>query len=172
MVGDPHFYGDACPGGHGAKMLAGVDLDDQLTAQEANELDAATDRPDDWPPDLPPPPSRAHLAMACALGKALPRAWRRDADGVHHWDVPVLAEYLTAAGWRHESDTLKAAADDYEAGVYGQAGGSPGAMTTMTTAADVVAWLRTRASSTYRPQSDEWRQAIDEMLTRWETDRG
>ncbi len=31
-----HRYGDACPGGHGATGLVGIDLDDQLTPQEAD----------------------------------------------------------------------------------------------------------------------------------------
>lgn len=42
--GKTHFYGDGCPGGHGAAGLAGVDLDDQLTPDEANTLDAAARR--------------------------------------------------------------------------------------------------------------------------------
>lgn len=33
-----HFYGDDCPGGHGATGLVGVDLEDQLTPQKAAEL--------------------------------------------------------------------------------------------------------------------------------------
>lgn len=32
-----HRYGDACPGGHGATGLRGVDLEDQLTPQEADD---------------------------------------------------------------------------------------------------------------------------------------
>ncbi len=33
-----HFYGDDCPGGHGAAVLAGMPHDLQLTAAEANRL--------------------------------------------------------------------------------------------------------------------------------------
>jgi hypothetical protein len=36
-----HYYGDDCPGGHGAAGLKDVDLDDQLTPREADVRDAA-----------------------------------------------------------------------------------------------------------------------------------
>ncbi len=32
-----HAYGDACPGGHGATALAGIDHDQQLTATETEQ---------------------------------------------------------------------------------------------------------------------------------------
>jgi hypothetical protein len=89
--------------------------------------------------DLPPPPDPAHKALAFALARALPCAYRRDADGVHHWDAPVLTEYLTAAGWRYEPDALNSAADDLDVAA------TAGKGTFANAAHQAATWLRDRA---------------------------